>query len=81
MSKDNTLEVYVVISRKKIEAFLNFTRYDARVRGSVFKIKCRVLSREFEPFQTPPASWRKLELKKKSIIKIMLEKICQMTNV
>ena len=28
--------------------------YGARVRGTVFKMKCRVLSREFESSETSP---------------------------
>ena len=55
--------------------------YGARVRGSVFKMKFWVLSREFESIETSPGfaqllgeNW--VSSHKKSIFKTMLEKIC-----
>ena len=64
LSKSNSLEVYVAISRKNMSLtflfFFNFfiffliALYGARVRGSVFRMKFRVLSREFESIETSP---------------------------
>ena len=60
--------------------------YGARVRGSVFKMDFRVLAREFESIETSPGfaqllgeNWVKVT--KKSIIKTLLAKNCQMTKV
>ena len=39
---------------KKINFFFLIASYGARVRGSVFKMKIRVLSREFESTETSP---------------------------
>ena len=36
------------------KTFFNFAPYGARVRGSVFKMKFTVLSREFESIETSP---------------------------
>ena len=65
---------------KKIIKIL-IASYGARVRGSVFMMEVRVLSREFESFETSPGfahflgeNW--VQSHKKSIIKTMLEKIC-----
>ena len=62
LSNDENLEVNVVISRKNKDSdfpkllisylkTLNAT-YGAKVRGSVFKMKFRVFSREFESIET-----------------------------
>ena len=45
---------------KKLTFFL-ITSYGARVRGSVLKIKFRVLSREFENIETSPGFAQLLE--------------------
>jgi hypothetical protein len=39
---------------KKFKTVFNFASYGARVHGSVFKMKFRVLSREFECIETSP---------------------------
>ena len=64
MSKDNSPEVNVAISRKNLsltkiflifsKTFFNFAPYGVRVRGSVFKMKFTVLSIEFESIETSP---------------------------
>ena len=68
LSKDKSLKVNVAISRKKTftkkyihQKYVSkkvwkqlIASYDARVRGSVFKMDLRVLSREFESIETSP---------------------------
>ena len=64
MSKVNSLEVYVEISRKKklsltfkfifFRLFFLIALYGAIVRGGIFRMKFRVLSREFESIETSP---------------------------
>jgi hypothetical protein len=39
---------------KTFKTFFNFAPHGARVRGCVFKMKFRVLSREFESIETSP---------------------------
>ena len=39
---------------KKIKLLFLIAPYGARVRGSVFKMKFRVLAGEFEPIETSP---------------------------
>ena len=60
LSKDNILKVYVAISQKNLSLTKNLTftfffliaPYGATMCGSVFKMKFRVLSREFESIET-----------------------------
>ena len=65
-----SLEVKRAISRKKIEEKIYEKKFalfslispnGATVRGSVFKMKSRVLSREFESIETSPGFAQLLE--------------------